>query len=187
MATRKTQTVEEFEGELEDLADGAPLSGDTRNDDYKSNVIVRNDADVKTVYDRRTGTPTKVKVYAGNDTIKKMLEKVDSDPSSPDYGKRVFTQYSPSQRPDLFYNISTKGSTPCILNEKHPRFAEFRAMGFGTCKRSDLPNEQEADRHAKIAHVRAYPAIKELDAKRVEQENRDTMNALLKALVDKKD
>lgn len=185
MATARKQTVTEFENELEEMANGRPLNvGIEQSSDLSVNAIV-NDKDTRVVYDRRTGEPSRVKAYEGNDTLQNMLQKVDSDPNSKHYGKRIFTLNSPEQRPELFYEIKVKGSTPCILNENHPRFAEFRAMGFGTCPRGDLPNEQEADRHAKVAHMRAYPAIKELDEKRAAQEQRDTMNALLAALVKK--
>lgn len=182
MVSRRQQTVEEFENELEDMVDGAPLPGTARHQDFEVNQIVH-DQDIRLMYDRRTGVSSRMKVYEGNATLEKQLQKIDSDPQSPHYGKRIYTLSSPEQRPELFYGRAVKGSTPCMLNENHPRFAEFRAMGFGTCKRNDLPNEQEADRHAKIAHQRAYPAVKALDEKREKDAQQNTMNALLERLV----
>src|SRR3990167_6188623 len=157
---------------VEDALPDMEANGATiRAGEYSATSVVRNSVAPITLYDRRSGVSTIVNTYGSRKVVEDMLAKTDRDPRSPYFGKKVFTARSPEQEPGLFYNLAVRGTTPCMLNPKHPRFAEFRAMGFGICPRGDLPNEQEADAHAKTAHIRAYPRVKELDAaKRAETE-----------------
>jgi len=180
--TTDIQAINEMEESFTEIEDGKPLRGAAQSADVEVLGVLRNDSDTVKMYDRRDGTSSKIKVYAGNDTINKTLSKTDPNPNSPTYGKRVFTSFSPEKRPDLFYNIRVPGIVPCLLNEHHPRYDEFKAMGYGPCPANKFINEQEAERHCKSAHLRFWPAFKEREERLERQTQRDEMKEILSVI-----
>lgn len=182
----EVEDIMESMGDVEDMRDGRPLPGAPQSKDLSVIEQVRNDADIVTVWDRRTGVSSRVKVYEGNRTLEKLLAKVDTDTQSPYYGRKVFTTRSPEQEPGRFYGRLVPGSIPCILHPTHPRFGEFQAMGFTSCKRGDFKTQKDALDHARVAHVKAWAAGKEAEERHEKDvaraETRETNEAIRAAV-----
>ena len=132
------------------------------------------DVDTVILWDRRTGVPSTVRTYEGNNTVVKMLGKVD-----PATGERIFTTRKPDIEPAV-------GRFVCYFHHDHPDYERYMAQGFRPCPRAGIPNETEVLKHVRNRHASAWETIereRERDKESAQREQQsDVANAILAAV-----
>lgn len=154
--------------------------------DFKDGQLVRvgdlegqallTDVDTVTVYDKRDGSPSVLRLYSGNNTLMKQLAKVDQDPTSEHFGKRIFTLTKP--------NLPERKKYPCYFHKEHPQNAEFRAAGITTTCPAYMPTAQEVEFHSRNKHPRESEAVRKSEADAKEQRKDAREIATLEAMRD---
>ena len=91
-------------------------------------------------------------------------------------GRRAFTTVDP-QIPQA------KGTVLCRLHADAPDRAIWAAMGFPTCRKSNLRNEMELDLHMKHRHKSEYGEMSARADRSEREEDRMLNRSLLEALV----
>jgi hypothetical protein len=90
-------------------------------------------------------------------------------------GSLVFTAVKPSQGP-------RRGSIKCFLHEDQPDRAKYAEMGFAACPKASLPNQYQADNHARNRHRDEWRAV-EAEREALERvEDRKVAQAMLQAV-----
>ena len=126
------------------------------------------------LYDTRTGEPSTVRLWEGDKTLRKYLEKRD-----PETNARVFSVRKP--------NIKRMQATvPCWMNRLSDKFDEFLSIGqiVGNGCTKMLFTEEDVPDHMDIAHPDQYAAYqrKQTNVDRARQNARDELltDALIK-------
>lgn len=123
------------------------------------------------VYHTETGEPSRIN---RNMLLTQLKKKI------PETGKFAFSLRRPidsSGNP-----IQPKSGTfKCWLHKEDPRRAEFDKTGFPKCKKSNLLNEYEVDRHMQRKHPTAYKALEKGKKERFEAEDREIRRSQLAA------
>ena len=127
--------------EDDDLSKGQMLKSEVQGE-FTVAVTELRDPDTEVVYDVRTGIPSIFKVYEGNNTRLKMLEKRDVN------GNRIFSMVRPDNPPDAVTPDSF-----CFLQPGHDTYEEAKSLGFRDCARpGPLVGIGGAEFHAQADH-----------------------------------
>ena len=118
-----------------------------------------------TLYDTITREPSTV-----NNNMKAAQLKV----RRPD-GTLVFTDVKPSEGP-------RRGSIKCFLHEDQPDRPRYAAMGFDACAKATLPNQFQAENHARNKHRDEWNAVEAEQKSRERREDRESQQALFRAV-----
>lgn len=188
MVTRASELLgDEIEQMVDDESvDGRVVaSGDTGTTKYQITGIEKNPEEA-TLYDLRTGYATTVRLYEGNQTLEKMLRKTDNDPASPWYGRRIFTQRSPQQNPEMFLAVTPAPQFPCWFSDEHPKVAEYRRM-LGTVARCPgkgrFVSPESVRAHVENKHPRWFGQIRENEEESRRDEDRVERRDMLRAVL----
>lgn len=165
--------------EQEAIADGRIVKSEFGGE-FTATQRVRHDADERVLYDRRTGIPTVVKLYEGNRTVEKMLEKTD-----PATGLRIFTTRSPQDRPDLFTLVASQPNLPCWFSDRHPRANYYRGIVGVTarCPKATLDTPESVRAHVENKHPRWLGMVERHEADTRYQTEREEARATLNAML----
>ena len=122
-----------------------------------------------TVYDTRTGEPSVIRLWEGDKTLRKYLEKQDVET-----GARVFSTRKPKIKRDV-------ASVPCWMHKDSDKFEDFLAIGqiVGNGCTKVLFTEEDIPEHMEIAHPDQYASYtrKQINVDRARQLARDEMLA----------
>lgn len=117
------------------------------------------------LYDTVTREPSLV----NNNMILSQLKVTRTD------GTLVFTLIKPAQGP-------WRGSFKCFLHAGQPDRAKYDAMGFPVCKKSTMPNQYQANNHARNRHRDEWRAVEADRETRERQEDRAVQQTMIKAI-----
>ena len=92
-----------------------------------------------------------------------------------DDGSLVFTRIKPSEPP-------WRGNFKCFLHKDQPDRAHYDRMGFKTCKKATMPNQYQADNHARNRHRDEWRAVEAERESRERKEDRDAQQAMIRAV-----
>ena len=125
------------------------------------------------VYDIRNGERSEV--LAHPDYLRQQLLKTDREPSSPFFGRRIFTTVKPAIEP-------FRGISLCPLHKDHPDSANYRKLGLRTCPKANLLNEREAQSHMELKHKREWGTIEAERQRQIEAEERELRRLNIESL-----
>jgi hypothetical protein len=117
------------------------------------------------LYDTITREPSVV----NNNMLFTQLESRRED------GSRAFTRIKPIEPP-------WRGSFKCFLHEDQPDRARYDSMGFPTCKKATMPNQYQADNHARNRHRDEWRAVEAEREIRERREDREAQQAMVNAV-----
>jgi len=90
-------------------------------------------------------------------------------------GSLVFTAAKPSQGP-------WRGIIKCFLHTDQPDRPKYNAMGFSVCSKSNLPNQYQADNHARNRHRDEWRAVEADRERREREEDRRVQQAVFSSV-----
>lgn len=127
------------------------------------------------VYDIRNGERSEV--LAHPDYLRQQLLKTDREPSSPYFGRRIFTTVKPAIEP-------FRGKFLCPLHKDNPDAKNYFAMGLRPCAaaKSNLVNANEALNHMKKKHKNEWETIEAERQRQIEQEERELRRLNIESL-----
>ena len=118
------------------------------------------------LYETRTNEPTLV-----NNNMRAAQLMV----TRPEDGSLVFQSKKPSKTP-------WRGSIKCFLHADQPDRAWYTAMGFSVCRKATLPNQYQADNHARARHKEEWAAVVAARERREREEDREIQRNMANAL-----
>ncbi|MDA1035837.1 MAG: hypothetical protein O3B65_03015, partial [Chloroflexi bacterium] len=122
-----------------------------------------------TVYNKFTGDASTI----NRNMLTMQLTKLD------DQGRRVFTTVRPTG-PDGEYLKPHVGTYLCPLHKDHENRAEAERLGLPVCKKSNLVSRFQVERHAANRHPDEMAALKEIETRAREDEERLVRRAIIK-------
>ena len=90
-------------------------------------------------------------------------------------GTLVFTAIQPIEGP-------RRGSIKCFLHKDQPEHSHYTAMGFDACGKATLPNQFQAENHARNKHRDEWRAVESEREAREHAEDRKAQLAMLQAV-----
>ena len=163
-----TKNIEELmidaEAAIEPGSDETDI--DMGHGDLRGTLSIESAGWVK-VWDMRTGEESKVLGHP--DYLRRQLQKLD-----PGTGKRIFTTVKPSFKP-------FRGSALCPLHRDAPEFSEYQKRGYPVCRKSNLRNDAEAERHLRIKHSDTFLMMERTRQREIEEEERAVRQATIQA------
>ena len=114
-----------------------------------------------TVYDTKTGVPSKV----NNNMIRSMLKKKRAD-GSPVFGIRQTVK-------------PVVGTFNCLLHQSDPNREHYDAIGLAVCPKGNLASIYQVRRHMLKKHKVEWDAIEQERTDKEKQEDRDFQRLLL--------
>lgn len=115
------------------------------------------------IYDTKTG----VRSLTNNNMLPVQLRKIHDD------GKKAFTLTDPGI-------IKTGGSIKCLLHPDDPNRKHYEEMGLPICKKSNLINMYQMNRHMQKKHKDEWAAIEQERKSRDEKDSLVNLSKLLK-------
>ena len=162
-----TKHIEELLLEAEDaIEDSDQPSAVDMGGGMSGTLTVETPGRVK-VWDIETGEVSYV--LSSPDYLRMQLQKVNSVT-----GKRIFTTIKPAIEP-------FRGSELCPLHMNAPESAEYRRLGLPVCKKSNLRNPGEAERHLRLKHKDSYEMLEQRRQREIEGEERAVRKATIAA------
>ena len=162
-----TKHIEELLLEAEDaIEDSDQPSAVDMGGGMSGTLTVETPGRVK-VWDIETGEVSYV--LSSPDYLRMQLQKVN-----PETGKRIFTTIKPAIEP-------FRGSELCPLHMDAPESVEYRRLGFPVCKKSNLRNPGEAERHMRLKHKDSFLMLESLRTRQIEEEERAVRHATIAA------
>lgn len=157
-----------------DMAESGPEPGDMRakdvihrgDDEYPLPVVA---GDIKSagyaiIYDTKTGLPS----LTNRNMLATQFKKVHED------GTRAF-----SPRPTVKPKI---GKTKCLLHADDPNRAHWDDLGFPVCRKANLVNKFQRDRHMARRHKDEWAAILEERKEQKEEEEKRFQRELVREM-----
>lgn len=115
------------------------------------------------------------------DTITREPSTVNNNMKSAQLGVRredgtlVFTEIKPPEGP-------RRGNIKCFLHKDQPDRAKYAAMGFAACRKNTLPNQFQAENHARHKHREEWRAVEAEREARERSEDRAAQLAMVRAV-----
>lgn len=139
--------------------------------------VVTENGGYATLYDQRTGEPSTVRLFEGDKTLRKYLEKTDEN------GKRVFGMRKPKVSPKA-------ADIPCWLNAASDRFTFFAELGLAPTRACTkmLRNQSEVLSHMENTHpdeLKASNAERDLEREARSEAREEKLAAAYAALAQK--
>jgi hypothetical protein len=117
------------------------------------------------LYDRVSREPSIV----NNNAVIMQLKQLRDD------GTPVFTDIKPVTGP-------WRGDIKCFLHGDQPERARYTKMGFPVCKKSTLPNQYQAENHARNRHRDEWRAVEAEREFNERKEDREAQRAMMEAV-----
>jgi len=122
-------------------------------------------AGYKYIWDAKTGEKLPVLYYMVRDKMKQ---------KNPD-GSYRFTSYDPKITP-------FRGTVKCLLHPDSIKGMPYENLGFRVCKKSNLANQYQLERHMRLKHPREWESIDNERKEKERKEDRELQRAYLEAL-----
>jgi len=127
--------------------------------------------DTITLYNTKTGLPSKYKVYSAQMLLRKLQQR-DSG------GVPLFTTNKPSVTPKI-------GKLKCYLHKDDPNREHYEELGFPTCPKDNLSAPFHVKRHMQKRHKVEWASIEDERKEREKQEERDFQRSLMTRVTEK--